>query len=187
MGGGLIMWPVRSVAGYGCVPMSATSCKSYILYTTKKFDTWDSKYRWDDNTKEWKVTVEKENFETFDATFKEDFYFFLRKNDYYFVTESGKLYHAPPPAKGEKSRTMKALWTDAKRPIVAVLEDADRDKVFLFAKDKTAGAKEDVFFELNQTLRPQSFDRSKLASVDVAGRAKVLLEYLPLISAGDKK
>jgi len=55
------------------------------------------------------------------------------------------------------------------------------------AKDKTAGAKEDVFFELNQTLRPQPFDRSKLARVNVEGRARVLLEYMPLIRSEPKK
>jgi hypothetical protein len=102
-------------------------------------------------------------------------------------TESGRLYHALPPKKGEKARTMKALWDDAKRPIVAVIEDADHDKVWLFAKDKNAGAKMDLYFEMNDTIRPTAFDPAKLRPVDVQGRAKMLLEYLPLISKGEKK
>jgi hypothetical protein len=134
-----------------------------------------------------KLGKEAYNYEKFTSLFVEDFYFFPRKNDYYFVTASGKLFYAKALASGQKFRKMKELWTDAKRPIVAVIEDADRDKVFLFAKDKTAGAKQDLFFELNPTLRPQPFDRSKLAPVNVEGRARTLLEYLPLIRNEAKK
>jgi hypothetical protein len=187
-GNGQGLPPIRGIAGYGSVPMSKSSCKTHILLKeTKKFQVWDSRYRWDSKARAWEVAIRHENFETFDSIFVDNFYFFLRKNDYYFVTESGKLYHAPPPVKDEKSRTMTELWTDARRPIVAVIEDADRDRVFLFAKDKTAGAKQDVFFELNPTLRPQPFDHSKLVPVNVEGRARTLLEYMPLIRNEAKK
>ena len=128
-----------------------------------------------------------DNYEKFPSLFAEDFYFFLRTNDYYFVTESGKLYYAPPRKEGEKSRTMKELWVDAKRPIIAVIEDADRDKVWLFAKDKNAGAKRDLYFEMKDTIRTESFDPATLKRVNVEGRAKLLLEYVPLISADGKK
>jgi hypothetical protein len=134
-----------------------------------------------------RLTKEADKFEKFPSLFVEDFMSFLRKDDYYFVTQSGKLYHAPPPKEGEKSRTMKPLWTDAKRPIVAVIEDAGRDKVWLFAKDKNKDAKLDLCFEMKETIRTETFDPAKLRPVNVEGRAKILLEYLPLISADPKK
>jgi hypothetical protein len=139
------------------------------------------------NAKSEGLLEDADNYEKFPALFAEDFYFFLRKNDYYFVTESGKLYYAPPRKEGEKSRTMKELWVDAKRPIVAVIEDVDRTKVWLFAKDKNAGAKRDFYFEMKDTIRAESFDPANLKAVNVEGRAKRLLEYLPLITADGRK
>jgi hypothetical protein len=64
--------------------------------------------------------------------------------------------------------------------------DADRDKVWLFAKDKTAGAKRDLYFEMKDAIQTESFDPAKLRPVNVEGRAKLLLEYLPLIGVGAK-
>jgi hypothetical protein len=181
-------FPVNGVIGYGSVPTSASSCKCYILYRkTKMFETWDSRFRWDDNNKNWEVTSHHENLESFNTAFLEDFYFFVRKNDYYFVTESGRLFYAPPREPGEKWRTMRVLWDDAKRPIIAVIEDADQDKVWLFAKNKNAGAKRDLYFEMKETILTESFDPAKLRQVNVEGRAKTLLEYLPLIYRSPKK
>ena len=42
-------------------------------------------------------------------TVMEPFYAFMCEGDYYFVTESGELYIAPPAKTGQKSRTMTAL------------------------------------------------------------------------------
>jgi hypothetical protein len=247
------------VLGFGSVPTSEASCKSYILpKKTKEFEIWDSHFQWNEKTKGWETKpvarfkkfgqwaadldssdlqkrdkafdeLEKvgdmartsleellarkpsaetcrraemlltkiasgrskradglwedaDNYEKFPSLFAEDFYFFLRKNDYYFVTESGKLYHAPPCKEGEKSRTMNVLWNGLRRPIGAVIEDADHDKVWLFAKDKNAGAKLDLYFEMKDTIETKSFDPTKLRPVNVEGRAKLLLEYLPLVT-----
>ena len=46
----------------------------------------------------WENMKEDKTLETVDSLFAEDFYFFLRKNAYYFVTESGKLYSELPNA-----------------------------------------------------------------------------------------
>ena len=179
----------KTQVAFDSVPISKFNCKTFMLMKKeKKFEAWDTQeVDWDAETKQYKSLAAVQNLETFDSSFLDDFYAVIRKNDYYFVTESGELYHAPPPKEGEKSRTMKALWTDAKRPIVAVIEDADRDKVWLFAKQKvkTDGGK-DVFFEMKDTIRPEPFDASKLRPVNIEGRAKMLLEYLPLIQ-GDAK
>jgi hypothetical protein len=129
----------------------------------------------------WQLIADERNPETIESVFTEDFYVFKRDASYFFVTQSGKLYVAPPAKKGEKSRTMKALWDDAKRPIVAVLEDADNGKVWLFAKDETPSAKGGLYFEMKEKIQTESFDPAKLKPVDAPGRAKILLEYLPLI------
>ena len=95
--------------------------------------------------------------------------------------------HAGAPKAWHPARTMKAVWDDAKRPIVAVIADADHDKVWLLAKDKNAGAKLDLYFEMKDTIQPQTFDPTKLTPSKIEGRAKLLLEYLPLISGDAKK
>jgi hypothetical protein len=170
-------WPLidRHVA-FGAVPTSITTCKCYfLLKKARKVEVWDNQDM-------------QRTLETFDSVFAEDFYFFFRKNDYFFVTESGKLYQAPPRKQGEKERKMRPLWTDVDRPpIVAILEDADNDRVWLFAKDKSRDGKNGVYFEMKATLKPQAFDHAKLPTVNVEGRARILLEFLPLIRSEPKK
>jgi hypothetical protein len=180
--------PLVDFVAWDSVPVSKDTCKTFILEKkAKKFEVWDSQGAVNQRPGPYEVRPKVKNIDTFESPSSEDFYAFVRKDHYYFVTESGKLYHAPPAKEGEKSRTMKALWTDAKRPIVAVIEDADNDKVWLFAKDKNAGAKLDLYFEMKDTIRTETFDPTKLRPVNVEGRAKTLLEYLPLISADAKK
>ena len=167
------------------VPLSEKEVRVFFfVMRTKKIESWETEWaleRSKDKRVRWKAVADERNPETIESLFTEDFYVFKRGTDYFFVTESGKLYVAPPPKKGEKSRTMKAVWDDAKRPIVAVLEDAERGKVWLFANDKNPGAKGDLFFEMNEKVLPEVFDPAKLKPVDAPGRAKMLLEYLPLI------
>jgi hypothetical protein len=166
----------------------------FFVIKTKKIESWETEWavqRWKNengaSVSGWKAVADERNPETIDSAFAEDFYVLKRQSEYFFVTQSGKLFVAPPRKKGEKSRAMKALWDDAKRPIVAVIEDADRGKVWLFAKDKTAGAKRDLFFEMNDTIKTESFDPAKLTPVNVEGRAKLLLEYQPLLPHANKK
>ena len=191
-GGGLD--PARGVA-IDFVPVSDKALRVFFfVMKTKKIESWETEWalqRWKNprgfNVSDWKVVADERDPETIDSAFAEDFYVFKRKADYYFVTQSGKLYVAPPLKKGEKSRTMKALWDDAKRPIAAVIEDANREKVWLFAKDKNAGAKLDLYFEMKDTIRTESFDPTKLRPVNAGSRAKTLLEYWPLISTDSQK
>jgi len=171
------------------VPLSETEIRIfYFVMKTKKIETWETEMgirreiRPDGlEVPVWKAVSDQRKPQTIDSAFTEDFYVFKREADYFFVTQSGKLYIAPPPKKGEKSRSMKALWDEAKRPIVAVLSDADNDKVWLFAKDKGKDAKRDLYFEMREIIKPESFDRAALVGVNLESRARVLLEYLPLI------
>ena len=186
--------PVEGVA-IDFTPISDDACRVFFFeMKTKKIESWETEWalkRWKNkkgaDVSGWVAVADARNPETIDSAFVEDFHVFKRKADYYFVTQTGKLYVAPAQKEGEKSRTMKALWDDAKRLIVAVIEDADNDKVWLFVKDKTPGAKLDLYFELKDTIRAESFDPASLKRVEVEGRAKVLLEYLPLLPKLEKK
>ncbi len=61
------------------------------------------------------------------------------------------------------------------------------DKVWLFTKSKQKDETQAVFFEMSPDIRTEKFDHAKLAPVNVEGRAKILLEYLPLIRDKAKK
>ena len=183
VGGG----PAQGIAGIGFVPTSEFTCKIFFFSKKeKKIQTWETYARYDAKKDKWEIADER-NPEIFASIFVEDFYVFIQKNDYYFVTQSGKLFHAPPPKAGEKSRTMKSLWKGDNFPIVAIIEDADNDKVWLFTKARKKLEPDGVFFEMATEIRQQDFDHSKLKPVNVEGRARPLLEYLPLIRADKKK
>ena len=184
--GGLSL-PVEGLTGLATVPTSESTFKTFLLLRGKTgMEVWDTKAKFDAETKRWKEVSDLKNLETIESPFSEDFYVFIQKDAYYFVTESGKAYAAPPPKKGEKTRTMKSLWRGDNFPIVAVIEDADNDKVWLFTKARKKFQPDGVFFEMAAELDKQKFDHSKLKPVNVEGRARPLLEYLPLIRA-DKK
>ena len=112
------------------LPVSYDACRVFFfVMKTKKIESWETEWavqRWKNkdgvNVSGWKAVADERNPETINSAFAEDFYVFKRKADYFFVTQSAKLYIAPPPKKGEKSPTMNPLWDDAKRPIVAVIE-----------------------------------------------------------------
>jgi hypothetical protein len=186
--------PARGVA-IDFLPVSEKACRVfYFVMKTKKIESWETEWafeKWKNargfNASGWKAVADERNPETIDSAFAEDFYVFKRKADYYLVTQAGKLYVAAPPKKGEKSRTMKALWEDAKRPIVAVLEDADNDQIWLFTKSKDKLETNAVFFEMAPVISKQQFDHAKLAPVNIESRARPLLEYLPLIRDKAKK
>ena len=179
------------------VPLSDNSLRVFFfVMRTKKIETWETEWalltKKDKKGRIFEVfprdepIADERNPETIDSAFAEDFYVFKRKTDYYFVTQSGEMYIAPPPKKGEKSRTMAALWDDKTRPIVGIVEDADNDKVWLFAQNKK-DAKLGYYFEMKPRTSFETFDPTKLKPVNAGGRAKRLLEYLPLIRAQEKK
>ena len=185
--------PVRHHAAKGVamdfVPLSDKSVRVFFfVMKTRKIESWETEMgvrgeKLTDGTKGhvWKAVEDQRKPEAIESAFTEDFYVFRRQEDYFFVTESGKLYVAPAAKKGEKSRRMKPLWDDVKRPIVAVLEDANKDKVWLFATDKAKGATRELYFEMKDTIKAEPFDHAALVGVNLDSRARALLEYLPLI------
>src|SRR5205085_2422060 len=109
------------------IPISDKALRVFFfVMKTKKIESWETEWgfeRWKNprvvNVSGWRAVADERDPETIDSAFLEDFYVFKRNTDYFFVTQSGKLYIAAPPKKGENSRTMKELWQDAKRPIAA--------------------------------------------------------------------
>lgn len=116
----------------------------------------------------------KEEDTVFPVPFKEGFQAFVRGEDYFFVTKSGKLYHAPRAEKG-KQRSSRCVWEGS--PITAVLTDGDADRVFLFCGEKGQGD----YFELAMKPAPKAFNLrtvppSKLEGE--AGRLQTLARFL---------
>jgi hypothetical protein len=186
--------PAKGVA-VDFMPRSENACRVFFfVMKTKKIESWEVEWMFQKMRNEagfvisnWVPIADGQNPETIESLFAEDFLVFRRGRDYFFVTQSGTLYSAPPLKNGEKSRTMKPLWENDNFPIVAVIEDADNDKVWLFTKSKRKDETQAVFFEMGPQISPQKFDHAKLAPVRVEGRAKALLEYLPLIRDKAKK
>jgi hypothetical protein len=113
------------------------------------------------------------------VAFKEAFQVAARGDDYYFITTSGKVYRSPKPDKGKERKT-EAVWEDAKRPVVAFLQDIDAGKSFVFCKQDKDG--KGVYFELAAKPEECPYDARgiKPAKADdplpaVLGYAKVLL------------
>jgi hypothetical protein len=115
--------------------------------------------------------------------FHERFNVLGKGDDYYFVTQSGKLYRAPKPDKGS-DRKMDAVWKDDQRPIAAFITDADADRSFLFCKPDKDG--KGVYFEMSDKPDPQSYDASKVPEAKPDDPLPAVLAYAKILVA-DKK
>jgi hypothetical protein len=113
----------------------------------------------------------------------EQFHVLGKGDDYYFVTDSGKLTRAPKPDKG-KDRKMEAVWDDKKRPIVAFITDADADRTFLFCKPDKDG--KGVYFEMSDKPDLRPYDASKVPEAKTADQLPAVLAYAKILVA-DKK
>jgi hypothetical protein len=106
------------------------------------------------------------------------FHAFADRSRIYFVTASGQLHACP-----RKGGPTKLLWGDKKRPIRALVADADPARTFAFTDGRGRGGKGGaVYFELAPKLRPVAYDRGRIAPArlgeplaDVAGYVRVLL------------
>jgi hypothetical protein len=135
---------------------------------------------WDAKKERWYPKPEVEEC-TFDLAFREPFQALARGEDYYFLTASGKLYRAPKPAKG-KHRTVEMVWDAAKSPIVAFIQDADRNRTFLFCDSGPKGKGGRCVFELASGVRLRFYDKALFKPGDqgpdklrqVLGYARVL-------------
>lgn len=137
------------------------------------------------------------------ADFQGPFRVYVRGGHYYFLTESGRLYvspkaHDPPPAAtrlgvpyrrlyvstktGQRRQRAAPLWTDAKRPIRAVITDNASGKTFAFAPAKL-GAKSGVYFELQAKLMPVPYRLKPVKGLKDAKPLRLVLEYVHALRA----
>jgi hypothetical protein len=142
----------------------------------------DFKNKWDTKAQNWPDGTWK-RIGVIEARFHEQFNALSKGDDYYFVTQSGRLYRAPKPDKGT-DRKMDTVWKDDQRPIVAFITDADADRSFLFCKPDKDG--KGVYFEMSDKPDPQSYEASKVPEAKPDDPLPAVLAYAKILVA-DKK
>jgi hypothetical protein len=130
----------------------------------------------------WKLDQVWAHEEEIEPPPKEGFRAFARGGDYFFLTHSGKLLHAPKPDSGK--RKAKVMWDDAKRPIQAALMHDPGGEVFLFCGPKGKGGKP-CYFRLSGTPDPQEYDPAKFPAVKLEGPLGQLVRYARILAADD--
>jgi hypothetical protein len=113
--------------------------------------------------------------------FLESFHVEVRHQTYYFITDSGKVYIAPPVDKGP--RQLKLLWHDAEKPLRALLRVASTNRVFLFghAPSEKGKVAEGYYFELSERPQPRSFRCDTLRELTIRQPLRGLLQAVYLL------
>jgi hypothetical protein len=116
--------------------------------------------------------------DSLEVAFKEPFQVFPKGGAYFFVTESGKVYHSPKPDK-PGDRKVTAVWDDPKQPVSVILTQEETGKTFVFGTAEAAGLKErrGFYFELDAKPDPVEVEAKALPGVDKAEPLKTAVEY----------
>jgi hypothetical protein len=146
------------------------------------FRTYDFKGEWLDKKKNWGDGKWTEG-EEIAVGFKEPFQVAALGDDYYFVTESGKVFRSPKSEKG-KGRKTEPVWDDDKRPVIAFIQDADAGKSFVFCKADKEG--KGVYFELAAKPDPCPYDGKDIKPARPHDPLPAVLGYAKVLVA-DKK
>jgi hypothetical protein len=147
-------------------------CWSLTVYRTRS--------HWDAKEKEWRYSRWLQ-VESIPVRFKESFRVVGQRGDYYFITRSGKVYVAKRPPKG-KPRRLLPVWTDARRPIVAYITDADTGRTFLFVKPASPRDKP-TFFALAARPKPEVYDPALVLPQRGKEPLRSVLRYARLLVA----
>lgn len=158
------------------VPVNSNSVRSFLLYDRIEMKTWKHQGTWNAQEEKWKVEQAKEPDEIFPSAFMEEFYVFVRGEDYYFVTRTGRLFLAKKPASGQK-RQMRLLWQDEERPIVAILDDTDKGCTWLVAREKGPKSLDGWFLELKEEPEPLMFSLKNCPNLKTAEPLRTILQY----------
>jgi hypothetical protein len=138
------------------------------------FTVYHFRNRWSPRTRRWGDGVWAKRG-PLPVRFKERFHAVLEGEDYYFLTRSGKVYHAPAAAKG-KPRAVHPVWEDRKRPVVALITDADTHRSFLFCR-QGKGEDRPVYFELAAKAKPRPYDLTEVEQPKVKEPLRSALHY----------
>jgi hypothetical protein len=180
--GCLIPPPLDPPLYFDFLPIGKTAILLFIV-GRGKMRVWEEtatyskeKVEWDEK---WK---EKKEFEM-KADFAEPFFVYEAGSAYYFVTVSGKLYRSKLPKDLTKPKKDEAkvvpLWTDAKRPIRAVITDTSSKKTFVFTEPARADVKEDGhrYFELAEKIEPKQYETKPVADAKAPRALRQVLPY----------
>jgi hypothetical protein len=141
---------------------------------------------WDEGWKPGKWSDE----EILEVAFTEPFHAYGLGDDYYFVTETGKVYFSPPLKSGETGpRKVRPLWTDGKQPVTHLVTHVDDDTPNLTYAFGEAAApaknREKFYFKLQGAeAKLTYFSPKQLQSAELQEPLKTLLEYSRLIVNG---
>jgi hypothetical protein len=146
----------------------------FFFLTDAKIERWSMTTRWDPDSDffpnhkgawddRW---TKKESFAC--TVFDERFRVFEVSTGYVFVTDSGGIFIARHIKQGEK-RKIEPLWADDKRAIGVLVSDTKSGKTYAFTRkmfpftNPAKPAKDQLFFELADPIKPQPFDGTKLS------------------------
>jgi hypothetical protein len=167
------------------LPIDSTTIKVFLIQHNKQVQVWEAHGIWQPKKCEWRIACQRLPDEAFTIPFLEPFFIFAQKEDYYFLTQSGKLFIARAPEQG-KRRQMEALWQDKSKPLTTFISDNDHQKAYCFSKSKDG--KEEFFFELAPKIQPQPVPRKEIQPVQVEQpRLRTVLEYVQVLPSRQEK
>ncbi len=173
----------RELAFYDFLPNTPVSGK-LLLLEDKKCKIWSvlAEFKLLLNNRQWKLTYSQNPIAVIDLGFTEPFTVFANADAYFFLTRSCKLYSAAKNADGKWK--VEKLWSEANRPIHAVITDTATNKSYAFTQakaDKDGKKAKDVYFEFDSKLSPVEFDRSKLKPFQLDPPLDILRSYTQVL------
>jgi hypothetical protein len=121
-------------------------------FTVHRYET-----KWDPKEKQWKPR-RWEREEALPVAFRERFFCLGSGDDWFFLTHSGRLFHAAPAPRGE-DRKLVAVWDDPRRPIEGQIQDSS-GRTFLFVS--AAGGGKPACFELSAKPKLVEYDPDRV-------------------------
>jgi hypothetical protein len=146
-----------SVAGYRSEQTAEEKEKPVWSFTVHEYQA-----KWDAREKSWLGKPWRREA-TLPVAFREPFFALASGDDWYFLTVSGRLFHAPPASRGGE-RKLVAVWDDPRRPIEGQIQDSS-GRTFLFVS--AAGKGKPACFELSAKPKLVEYDPDRVPYLDL--------------------
>ncbi len=170
--------PVPAYGLYGDVVPTASTKVDLFFCEDNVMRVWrGSAERDDDYYHRWKTRWADAEEEKFAVPFREPFMTYIRDRDFWFVTESGKLYKAPA---GDK-RKVEVMWDEEASPIRALITDADTDRTFAFTEPAEGTKASPLYFEVGVKPVPKPYERRNPKDFKVPKPLDALLSYVDVL------